>query len=329
MKLPSGFVRAPSPRGVGDGVSSAEVSDASLGAPSDGSRELLRTTRRRSGTDATVHGAPQMVMQFHPLDPTIVGAKSEPSPIQIRTNVAEKSEPSLGDVVQADGNGCAWCGGPRPYPLSSYCSTKCRQAAWRVRRLARIEGADGKPRRLAYGDPPYMGLARRYYGKEETFDGEVDHAALIAQLCTFDGWALSCSAKSLRVILPMCPPEAQVAIWTKPLGVPPKTRGAHNRYEPLIYVPARRRQPGVCDHISAQPARFNGTLVGRKPIKVIMWMFELIGAEPGDSLADLFPGTGIVTQCFEQLSRLEPHRDPSRRTSATSSAPGCDEAGDV
>jgi hypothetical protein len=54
---------------------------------------------------------------------------------------------------------------------------------------------------MAYADPPYPGKAWMYRG-EPTYAGEVDHAALIASLKAFDGWALSTSARALRHVLP-------------------------------------------------------------------------------------------------------------------------------
>lgn len=60
--------------------------------------------------------------------------------------------------------------------------------------------------RFAYADPPYIGQAKRHYGKHPDYAGEVDHAKLIESLCSdFDGWALSLSMKSLVTVMPMCP----------------------------------------------------------------------------------------------------------------------------
>lgn len=51
--------------------------------------------------------------------------------------------------------------------------------------------------RFAYADPPYPGLAARYYADQPTYAGEVDHAALVASLeaSGYDGWALSTAAR--------------------------------------------------------------------------------------------------------------------------------------
>ena len=156
---------------------------------------------------------------------------------------------------------------------------------------------------MAYADPPYPGLARKYYQHEATYAGEVDHAALIASLRTsYDGWALSTSAEALRDVLPLCPREARVCSWIKPIGACPLTYGLHNVWEPLIVVPGRALRPGVADTLRAQPARGGGTLPGRKPIAFAAWLFDCLGMLPGDALVDLFPGTGIIGRAWAELS---------------------------
>lgn len=104
---------------------------------------------------------------------------------------------------------CAWCGGPIPAGArrdALCCSVRCRQARHRFTRAVGRAVAGGRPLRLAYADPPYPGLARRYYAEHPDFAGEVDHAALIRRLSTYDGWALSTSAAALQSVLASCPP---------------------------------------------------------------------------------------------------------------------------
>lgn len=161
--------------------------------------------------------------------------------------------------------------------------------------------------RFAYADPPYPGLAAKYYKGEASFAGEVDHAALIASLkYSYDGWALSTSAKALRDVLPLCPPGARVCSWVKPIGASTRTFGLHNCWEPLIVVGGRRRRGGQRDWLSAQPARGGGSLPGRKPIAFAAWLFACLGMQPGDTLADLFPGTGVIGRAWELLSLPAP-----------------------
>lgn len=204
-------------------------------------------------------------------------------------------------------DGCGWCGKPKPR-RAKWCSKGCRQTAWRGRRIAVAEDLDDTPMMIAYADPPYPGTAFRYYGDHPDYAGEVDHRALIWKLQSFDGWALSTSAAALRDILPLCPPHVRVAAWVKPNGVSSKTRGPHNTWEPVIYVPARLRRPGKRDFINLKPARGGGDLMGRKPIGFCMWLFELLGAGARDSLDDMFPGSGMVGRAWNQYVGAVPQR---------------------
>lgn len=209
---------------------------------------------------------------------------------------------------------CRWCWAVElTDPRAIYCSRRCRQASFRLRRRSTADGiGDTSPAVFCYADPPYPGLSSKYYRDEPTFAGEVDHRALIASLeaSGYAGWALSTSARALRYVLPLCPPSARVCAWVKPIGVPDRTRGIHNAWEPLIVVGGRQRPPGVRDHLRAMPARFGGELMGRKPLAFCAWLFDLLGMQPGDELVDLFPGTGIVGRAWADLSRGSP-RDVS------------------
>ena len=204
---------------------------------------------------------------------------------------------------------CAWCerpikAKPRYLPKSIYCRRRCRQAAWRIRQRFKIEERNARPMKMAYCDPPYPGMAWMYKD-QPTYKGEVDHAELIASLVDqFDGWALSTSARALATILPLCPPEARVCAWVKPIGASSQTFGIHNCWEPLIVVPGRQLRGGKRDWLSAQPAKLGGSkLIGRKPELFCTWMFSLLGLLPGDELDDLFPGSGIVGRAWKAASR--------------------------
>lgn len=201
---------------------------------------------------------------------------------------------------------CEWCRESfQADRQAGFCSRKCRQAAFRLRKRRQLEAAHELPQRFAYADPPYPGLSAKYYRDEPSFAGEVDHQELVARLSEpgrYYGWALSTSARALRMVLPLCPPEARVCAWVKPIGVPTASAGIHNNWEPLIVVGGRQRPPGRADWLRAQPARFEGELPGRKPSEFIAWMFDLLGMAPGDALDDLFPGTGIVGRAWASLS---------------------------
>jgi len=201
-----------------------------------------------------------------------------------------------------------------------FCGKGCRQKGFRLRRrlerdfVAAVEtkpspleaDVDGRRIRVAYADPPYVGKAARYYAREPSFAGEVDHHRLIARLCTEfpDGWALSCSHKSLRALLPLCPPEVHLCSWGKPgARVGARTRGLHTTWEALCVVGGRQREPGVRDFLYAQAAHGGGELPGRKPLAFCAFLFDALGLEPGDELVDLFPGTGVVGDAWAHLVR--------------------------
>jgi hypothetical protein len=188
---------------------------------------------------------------------------------------------------------CKWCQTPIT-GRKTYCSRRCRQSAYRFRRRLNLEATYSEPMHLAYADPPYPGLARKYYRHEDNYAGEVDHRCLLEHLTTFDGWALSTSSEALRDVLPMCPNGVLVRPWVKPNHIA--------KWEPVVFRPARPSWEHVGDYLCAQPARHGGDLIGRKPIAFCAWLFGLLGASPYDTFDDLFPGTGIVSSAWREFA---------------------------
>lgn len=233
---------------------------------------------------------------------------------------------------------CGWCGGPNPDGARRdvlYCRQHCRQAAWRFTKGWRLLEPADRPLRFAYADPPYPEKARIYKDHRD-YAGEVDHAALIARLeaGTFDGWALSTSAAALKPILDLCPPDVRVGAWFR--GERP---AAHRRplssWEPVIYRGARdllvpvgappedRRLDAVV--YPARPRRLDPDRVtGAKPARFCWWLFDLLGVRPGDTLVDVFPGSGGIARAFRLLDgggMARPGRDDaSPSTVATDDA---------
>lgn len=211
--------------------------------------------------------------------------------------------PSSTNATAARGTpACAWCGAQLPAAVrrdALTCSKSCRQAKQRFR-VASAGEHDGSPRHFAYADPPYPGKARRYYDCEE-----VDQAALISRLVTSyrDGWALSTSAAAVRDILPLCPSNARLCIWHR---TPRATRHIQipNAYEVLIVAhghPRRLELDATATDVLTWTGRQHshpGALVGMKPAAFCEWMFRLLGARQGDTLDDLFPGSGAVTRAW-------------------------------
>lgn len=155
--------------------------------------------------------------------------------------------------------------------------------------------------RFIYADPPYIGQAKKHYSHDPNC-AEVDHAALIAQLETYDGWALSCSSPSLQQILSLCPADVRIAAWVKPFcSFKPGVNPAY-AWEPVVWKSARprtREQMTVRDWVSANITLERG-LSGAKPDTFCYWLFELLNIQPEDTFEDLFPGSRAVSRAFEQ-----------------------------
>lgn len=223
---------------------------------------------------------------------------------------------------------CGWCDKSIPAAArrdAIYCSQRCRQAAHRFHGPSRRAGARARleqqsglqGRRFAYADPPYPGLAKRYYLGHPDFGGEVDHAELISRLCSsFDGWALSTSAAALPSLLPACPTGTRVAAWFR--GERPTASYAPlGAWEPVLYFGARRYlSSGSARRVDAlvYPARPRLTdprrVIGSKPAAFCAWLFQLLGATAADEFTDLFPGSGGVALSW--LTFQAAARDASR-----------------
>lgn len=169
--------------------------------------------------------------------------------------------------------------------------------------------------KFAYADPPYIGQAKRYYSHDPKC-AEVDHKELIDRLVREypDGWALSLSSPTLREILSYCPDDVRVAAWCKSFCA--FKRGVRPAYawEPVIYWRGRNpsngyrhlppekngKQTTPKDFI-VEPITLQKGLVGAKPEKVCRWILQLLNAQAGDTIDDLFPGTGIMGRVAKEL----------------------------
>lgn len=155
--------------------------------------------------------------------------------------------------------------------------------------------------KFAYADPPYLGYGSFYaelhpdaldYDKPET------HQRLIDRLCDEypDGWALSLTSGNLWDILPMVPRPARVASWVKPFCSFKKNVSPAYAWEPVIFRGGRKHlntEPTVRDWL-AESITLKRGLTGAKPRAFCRWVFELLNAKPGDTMDDLFPGSGAV-----------------------------------
>lgn len=178
------------------------------------------------------------------------------------------------------------------------------------------------PLHVAYADPPYIGQSKKHYGDHPDYAGEVDHPALIERLTDEypDGWALSLHVPSLRVLLPLCPDDCRVGAWVKPFAVIKKNVRVTYAWEPVIWRGGRKashRAGELRDYVSENIVlrNDNGTK-GSKPEGFCFWLFGLLNLERGDTLDDLFPGSGAVTAAWErwQSQTRLPFTHPSAYT---------------
>lgn len=159
--------------------------------------------------------------------------------------------------------------------------------------------------KFAYADPPYIGQAKRHYG-DQPLCAEVDHRELIDMMCRdFDAWALSLSSPTLKTILPMCPDGVRVMAWVKPFAVFKGLSVAY-AWEPVIVMGGRKYSRAQMKAMGKYTTRdwvsanitMRRSVHGAKPAAFCRWLFDVMGAEPGDDFHDLFPGSGAVTDAW-------------------------------
>lgn len=153
--------------------------------------------------------------------------------------------------------------------------------------------------RFCYADPPYFGMGKKMYAATHEnaiiWDEQQTHIDLIAYLTDNfpDGWALSCNPKDLPWLLPHCPEEVRVCVWTKTFHqIRPTT--VQFAWEPVLLYRGRKdhkRKPMVRDWLACATARKKG-LQGAKPDAFNDWILLLLNAQASDEVVDLFPGSG-------------------------------------
>ena len=157
--------------------------------------------------------------------------------------------------------------------------------------------------KFAYADPPYLGCGARLYSEHHPdaaiWDDPETHRQLIERLCNEypDGWALSLHVPSLQIILPMCPKDVRIGAYCKDFAQIRPTR-VQWFWEPVIWHGGRSKpidKTHYRDWCRAWPrnATTDG-LIGGKPRDFCRWVFGLLGAQRGDELDDIFPGTLAV-----------------------------------
>ena len=151
---------------------------------------------------------------------------------------------------------------------------------------------------------------------------------------------MSTSAEALPAVLALCPPGVRVAAWHRGER-PTRSLWPLRAWEPVIYhggrqFPGARRANSIV-HGVTPVTTLPGRVIGVKPAEVCRWIFGLLGAAPGDTLDDLFPGSGAVTRAWAAYTSRDPSRAPECRTSRevgdtsspAASGASCPDPGDV
>lgn len=171
--------------------------------------------------------------------------------------------------------------------------------------------------RFGYADPPYLGCCGLYghnHPDGRCWDLLTSHEILIDDLVRMfpDGWALSTGAKMLPQILKLCPSDVRVLSWVK-TDAPPFSIRVQYTWEPVILFGGRTYDGGPrtvrdslvtpsCGAMGAGVRRNPNHVIGRKPPRFCTWIFECLGAEPGDEFEDLFEGSGDVGRHWEAFN---------------------------
>ena len=127
-------------------------------------------------------------------------------------------------------------------------------------------------------------------------------------------------------MLALCPPGVRVAAWHKGERVT-CSRYPLSAWEPVIYhggrqLPGQRRADSIACGVTPVSTR-PGHIIGAKPAAVCRWIFALLGAGPGDTLDDLYRGSGAVSRAWAayRSSEASRHGYPSCKALAEASSP--------
>lgn len=168
--------------------------------------------------------------------------------------------------------------------------------------------------RFAFADPPYPGRAYLYSDVDMPDAEEVDHAELVERLMADypDGWALSTDERGLWTVLPLLAAHrrrlrARVAVWHRtdamPFGVGhPRGRDARigYGYELVVIAGGRGRGPSTMDVLATAGRVGAARFLGAKPPTYAAWVLRLLGAQPGDQVDDLYPGSGSFRRAADE-----------------------------
>lgn len=163
--------------------------------------------------------------------------------------------------------------------------------------------------KFAYADPPYLGNGKKRYEpfheNSKEYDDKNAHILLVAKLVDEypDGWALSCNPKDLQWLLPVMPNDIRVCAWAKTFHQIRVNVSVQYAWEPVILRggrDVRHRRPMTRDWASGTIAMRKG-LPGAKPGYFFDWIIAILGYESEDTIDDIFPGTGGLSERLKTL----------------------------
>ena len=191
--------------------------------------------------------------------------------------------------------------------------------------------------RAAYADPPYPGLAHYYEGQGVA--EEVDYPELLAKLdAEYDAYAVSIHMNGLREVLHKLDPKIRIGAWCKPWARFKRSIRVQYCWEPVLYYTPRNSPPKAGDtwgesaavrdyclvNSSMKTVMVNGKkFKGVKPPEFCFWVFDLLGLTPEDELADVYPGSGAVSEAWQTWKGERP-LTPNNPSSATAAPSGND-----
>ena len=167
--------------------------------------------------------------------------------------------------------------------------------------------------KFAYADPPYYGNGKRRYApfheNSQEYDTKTAHLELVKRLVDEypDGWALSCNPKDLQWLLPAMPEDVRVMAWAKTFHQIRVNVSVQYAWESIIVRGGRdmrHRRPMTRDYVTGTIAMRKG-LPGAKPDYFFEWILAVLGYQKGDTLNDIFPGTGNFEKVIQKWDKAK------------------------
>jgi hypothetical protein len=222
-----------------------------------------------------------------------------------------KTATVVGKATDAAGSrgSCAWCGTPLTTVRGRFCSRKCRQNAFRLRRR---EGAIDLVDQVEKEPMTSRRQPLRFAYLDLVAHGARVPASLGRDLRGFDGWAISASPAALRELLGRFGGRrdgraVHVCAWCLPTTTAPDDVALRPSWEALI-VRSPRKARGVTDSLFAGGRRADEP-TDRRPVAFGAWVIAVLGLLPGDQLV----ADGLVARAWRELGGASVEKESPRR----------------